>query len=241
MALPTLTVILADNQEPIATRLAEMGVTKNLGWHTALTTEKIGAVLSSLLDNQTVRQEMSHRGRNLVDGLGSQRVAAHLSGSYVQLRPATEADSLRLFEWVNEPTVRQASFHSAPIPWTQHLTWLQRKLDDTNCQIYIGENIQGQAVGQVRFEAEGAEAVISVSLAPVYRGKGYGVEFIAAATLTYTRQTTVTTIHAYIKQDNNASRRAFLMAGYVEMAPTDIHHTPAWHLTWRCPDAPFHL
>jgi UDP-2,4-diacetamido-2,4,6-trideoxy-beta-L-altropyranose hydrolase len=74
MGLPTLCLVLADNQEELAASLAGHGVVHNLGWHTALTEDRIGEALGDLALDPAARRQMSLRGRQLVDGLGGRRV-----------------------------------------------------------------------------------------------------------------------------------------------------------------------
>ena len=51
-----------------------MGITVSLGWHQQLSVNQLTTEISQLLSDQKQRQQMSEKGRQLVDGLGSQRV-----------------------------------------------------------------------------------------------------------------------------------------------------------------------
>ncbi len=73
MGVPTITIILADNQEKNAQELAESGVSVNLGWHTKLSSS-LEDSLKDLIENEKARSSMSRKGRALVDGEGSKRV-----------------------------------------------------------------------------------------------------------------------------------------------------------------------
>jgi UDP-2,4-diacetamido-2,4,6-trideoxy-beta-L-altropyranose hydrolase len=72
--VPTLAIVTADNQRPVATRLAELGTLRSLGEASALTTEAISDALAALFDDEPGRRAMSAIGRALVDGRGAQRV-----------------------------------------------------------------------------------------------------------------------------------------------------------------------
>ncbi|MBD2680430.1 MULTISPECIES: UDP-2,4-diacetamido-2,4,6-trideoxy-beta-L-altropyranose hydrolase [Nostoc] len=73
MGLPSLIVILADNQQSSAKKLS--GVTgKNLGWHEDILTSEIAAAASELITSTQTRLEMVKRGQELVDGKGTDRV-----------------------------------------------------------------------------------------------------------------------------------------------------------------------
>jgi spore coat polysaccharide biosynthesis predicted glycosyltransferase SpsG len=75
MGLPTMTIILAENQSPIAEHLHRRGVVHNLGWYSGLTPTTIAHTLEALLPDAARRGEMARRGRELVDGEGGRRVA----------------------------------------------------------------------------------------------------------------------------------------------------------------------
>jgi len=74
LGTPTVAVVVADNQVASASRLAEIGVTSNVDARKELNSEAVCALVSSLLKSEERRQEMSRRGRQLVDGLGVRRV-----------------------------------------------------------------------------------------------------------------------------------------------------------------------
>jgi len=51
-----------------------MGITISLGWHQQLTVNQLTTAIAELLSAQKQQQQMSEKGRQLVDGSGSQRV-----------------------------------------------------------------------------------------------------------------------------------------------------------------------
>ena len=74
MGLPTVVLVLAENQQGIAAGLGKAGVVLNLGWYTETSVTQIARTLLGLLEDRGSRRQMSQRGRELVDGLGSERV-----------------------------------------------------------------------------------------------------------------------------------------------------------------------
>ncbi len=78
MGLPTLMLVLAENQQGIATGLDEAGVALNLGWYTEASIAQVANTLVGLLEDRDLRRRMSQGGRELVDGLGSERVVRFL-------------------------------------------------------------------------------------------------------------------------------------------------------------------
>ena len=128
-----------------------------------------------------------------------------------------------IWEWANDPTIRSASFSSEPISWKRHSQWFQAKLLDSNCLFFIALDPDGVPIGQIRYELQVPEAVVSVSLASGQRGKGYGVHIIQSASRQVFESTSVKLIHAYIKPDNLSSIRAFTKAGYSDFGPVEVH------------------
>ncbi len=77
MGLPTMTIILAENQSPIAEHLHRWGVVHNLGWYSELAPTTIAHALEALLPDAARRGEMARRGRELVGGGGGERRVVH--------------------------------------------------------------------------------------------------------------------------------------------------------------------
>jgi len=148
--------------------------------------------------------------------------------STIGLRPVEEGDRELLWTWANLPDVRAVSFSFDPIPWEEHCDWFRSKLADTRCRFFIVTS-EDRPVGQVRFDLDGENAVISISLDPAARGKGFGSEAIRRAVRMMEREPAVRTIHALIKNDNQPSLRAFTQAGFQRQADAG----PAAHLVFR--------
>ena len=78
MGLPSIVITIADNQKAIAAELDRQGVIINLGWHQDVTIEQICLVLRELIGDRHKREDMSQKGRKLVDGNGASRVASQM-------------------------------------------------------------------------------------------------------------------------------------------------------------------
>ncbi len=74
LGLPALFIVTADNQRGIAQGLGEAGAAVNLGWAGDLEPARLSQALTTLLYDRTQREEMSLRARQMVDGLGANRV-----------------------------------------------------------------------------------------------------------------------------------------------------------------------
>lgn len=148
----------------------------------------------------------------------------------LQLRLAQPEDCRLVWQWSNDPVVRAASFSPELIPWEQHTVWFDRKVNAPTSVFYIVMDEAMEPMGQVRFELEGDEATISVSLGSRHRGKGYGSAAIQLASAALFEEAEVHVVHAYIKQENQASIRAFEKAGFEFYQDTTIAGAASTHL-----------
>lgn len=131
----------------------------------------------------------------------------------MHLRPATMADAELLLSWRNDPATRAASFNEEEVPLEAHVRWLAGKLDAPGCALLIVED-SGRPVGQVRLEREGDTAEIHIALGPAARGRSIGRRALQAAVAQAPGLLGVRSVAARVKQDNQASLRAFEAAGF---------------------------
>jgi len=211
VGLPSIIVAIADNQVPVGRTLTENGCAVYLGDLKSLEPRRLEEEIRLLAASRDRRSAMSSASRGLVDGLGVMRVAHHLDG--VRIRRATMADASLLWRWANDPDTRAASFTSEPIPYPDHVRWLQERLADRSCLLLIGWNGAGP-LGQVRFDRTEDEAEVSISVAPEHRGV-VGSLLLESALQRFRHGSLRSNIVvARVKIDNERSRRLFERAGF---------------------------
>ncbi len=234
MGLPSLLIDLADNQTRLAKQLDERGCAVHLGSAQEASSKSLPHRLNTLLNSFEVRQRLSMRARELVDGAGASRVVSVLRGALLNLRPARENDCRLLWEWANDEQVRAASFSSAAIPWNNHVAWFNKKLRQDGCRIWIAEDNEGTPVGQVRFDqrADG-EYEIAASLSKDRRGQGLAIPLITQALQSFSTRGNSARIHAFVKPGNTASLKAFARSGFERVAPASVHGQPAVHFIFE--------
>jgi UDP-2,4-diacetamido-2,4,6-trideoxy-beta-L-altropyranose hydrolase len=230
MGLPSVLIVLADNQSGVAAALQYEGASVNLGHYSRAGARQIADALQSLLADPTRRERMGRAAHTLVDGHGPQRVTARLRAAGIALRRAREDDSRTVWQWANDPEVRGVSFSAGPIPWESHVGWFAAKLQDPNCFFYMAANEAGDAIGQIRFDVVQRDAMISVNLVQAVRGKGYGPALMTGGAEKLFAESDAQVIHAYVKPDNAASIRALQKADFRDAGPTSVHGQPAEHL-----------
>lgn len=222
MGVPSLLIVLADNQRRVAEALDGACVARSLGWHGDLAVPRLAQAIEELAQDAAARERMSMNGRGLVDGQGVPRVVTNLNAELITLRPVREGDAPLLWEWANDPSVRSVSFTHDPIPWEDHLRWFAAKRKDPACLFYLALNRTGEPFGQIRFDCRGDEADVSVSLDARHRARGQGSALILAGSRKVFASTRVRTLYAYVKQGNEPSVRAFAKAGYVLGGTTTV-------------------
>ncbi len=235
MGLPAMLIEIAANQTPIAEHLEALDAAVRLGWHADLQPAHLAAAIQPLLVDPARRRALAAKGQELIDGYGSARVVQQLQGAPLRLSRSTERAMRRLWEWANEPTVRQASFRSEPIPWASHVDWFQTRLADPGFVQYIAWNADDVPVGQIRFDREGTTAIVGISIAADQRGNGYAPHLLRTGVAELARTTDVALVYAFIKVENAASLRSFIAAGFHIIGECEYHGHHAVELHWRRP------
>lgn len=238
LGVPSVLVSVADNQEPVGAALDHGGAAIYLGPLDEVTPDDLSAIVAQLVANPARRASMAARGRALIDGRGAARVTTRLRAPLVSLRPVVAADARLLWEWANDPVVRAQSFSSGPIGWEDHVDWIERRLAEPSCFMYLAGGAEGPW-GQIRFEAlDSATAEVGVSIATHERGRHRAAPLIRAGVERLFRETAFTRVRARVKHDNEASRAAFLAADFDECdeQAADGHRTLCYthdQGTWR--------
>jgi len=132
----------------------------------------------------------------------------------LEFRPASIDDCELYFNWANDKSVRQNSFHTGLIGWHDHKKWFQNRLDDNNSYLYIVKTSQSD-IGQVRFDCANGVATIDYSVSSNFRGKGFGKVLVWSAIKKIREDyPEVKKIKAQVKIDNIASNKIFLKLGF---------------------------
>lgn len=233
MRVPMMTIVLAENQKAVAAALEKQGCAVNLGALEKLKGETVARAVSDLVGDTEKRRAMSRACGDIVDGEGTGRVLMQLAGQRVRLRPAQEKDAEMIFDWVNDQETRKASFSIGTIAWPTHEEWFKTTIHNPLHRFWIAVDTADMPIGSIRFALEGSEATLSVSTAPSHRGKGLGVEIVNAGCRKLFATTATEMIHAYVKPENEASKKLFMKTGFLEKDPVTMKGQPALHFILR--------
>ncbi|HEX4493098.1 MAG TPA: bifunctional UDP-2,4-diacetamido-2,4,6-trideoxy-beta-L-altropyranose hydrolase/GNAT family N-acetyltransferase [Acidimicrobiia bacterium] len=215
LGVPTLVVVIADNQAGLAAGLDAAGAVRPLGRLEAVAPEDAVAAAVALANDHDAGRRLACRGRALVDGRGAGRLAVALRAAALRLEPARPDDARLVWEWANDPETRAMSFETDEIAWADHERWFAAQRANPDARMFIAATAEGAPVGQVRFARDGAELVIGVSVAADQRSRGFAAPLIAAGVARARKELPRAPIVAYIRAENERSQRAFVDAGFV--------------------------
>ena len=219
LGLPSVVLPIAANQLPFSEALAAAGLIHLLLDPADLVSE-LGTIEPHLL-------AQSQNCQGLTDGWGAQRLATALLGVErpLRLKPVSCADEGLLLCWANDPQVRERSFSADQISAEAHHNWFQAGLVSSDRLQFIGSDIQGCPLGQVRFDrlADGEDspvAVIDISVDRSAQGHGVGAELLrlALGALEDTWGSAVM-VQADVLETNQASRALFVRSGFSPVPP----------------------
>src|SRR5437870_10339437 len=78
-------------------------------------------------------------------------------------RKARLDDAALLWRWANDAETRRNAFDPAPIPYADHVGWLERRLASAATRLLVFSDEAGP-VGQVRFDVDDGVAEIDIAI-----------------------------------------------------------------------------
>lgn len=218
-----ITGLSADNQAGIVKYLTEAKCAACVGDFHQVTVEELQQCIISY-DMSVVNEHLSHQSQIFVDNTATLRKLFQQLAleNHLLIRRATEDDLLTYFHWANEAETRKQAIHPDFIEPETHRQWFNRKIHSPKDFLFIFEQ-DGHPVGQVRFEAEADQYVISFSVDVNFRGKGLGNILIKMA-LEALQQALGKRpkVKAYVKPANIASLQVFRQNSFVSKGKTTI-------------------
>lgn len=226
MGIPTISVIIADNQLNNVRGWKKTGFIEDAGWY--YNPGLLGKISLGLqkIQNNTKRIEKSIIGRTYVDGKGALRIVDYCTRKYyieaISIRKAKMQDMLNVYRLSNETEVRNNSFNSRKIGLKVHKNWFLRKLRDKKCLFLIGE-IGREYLGQVKFDINKNETVVGISVMKKYRGFGAGgVVLKKSIEILRKENPVISNIRAFVKKENVSSSKMFEKNGFKLIRRTKI-------------------
>ncbi|MFG1497963.1 UDP-2,4-diacetamido-2,4,6-trideoxy-beta-L-altropyranose hydrolase [Saccharospirillum sp. HFRX-1] len=159
LGVPTVLLLLAENQRHNARYLSDSGAAIALGQWSEQTAAQLTQALQTLLADTSRLQSLSDAAARQCDGLGVARVLQQLmprpaavAAATGRLREMTTEDLALVRQWRNHPQVRSAMYNQHQITPDEHQNWFAQAQADADRQLYIFE-VEGRAQGFVQFQA----------------------------------------------------------------------------------------
>ena len=134
----------------------------------------------------------------------------------IKVVKARFSDANIFFDWVNDPAVRQNSINTEHVSWDQHITWFKGKLKSGNSYLFIGY-VNGEPMGQVRFDKDSEYYLVDYSIDKKYRGKGLAADLLHSCIQNFKKGGELKgELKAVVKKNNIASAKVFKKLKFVE-------------------------
>ncbi len=131
----------------------------------------------------------------------------------LKYREAEEKDSRWIYEVSLEKSTRNNSLNKGSFSFEDHQSWFEQKLSDPHYHILVFLGPDQQKLGVLRLEQSDRTALVSIALAPEFRGRGYGLMILSCASL-YAKGNDLIELRAQIWAQNEASIHIFEKENY---------------------------
>ena len=133
----------------------------------------------------------------------------------ITLKKAIAGDADFLLDLRNQPDVFRYSRQNRPVSAKEHAEWFAAAISSQSGKnIFIVLN-EGKPAGQIRFDLNGRDAEISISIKKEIRGKGAARQALAEIIKIIREEKKADTITAQIHKDNAASKKLFEGSGFL--------------------------
>lgn len=217
LGLPSLLLIIADNQNYPAAALDKSGAAILLGdlrkdgWR-----QKLAEALVEL-SRPAERLAMSETASGLADGCGADRVVRAMLGLDLTVRAATLEDAEAIWRWRHAGDAVRFYADPRPTPLAEHMTWFVRALHDCRRLLLVVSGPSGP-FAHVRFDRKteaAGEAEVAICLAETARGKGLSSVALEKA-IEYAVSSGVHHFTAIVHEDNIGSIKLFSALDFAE-------------------------
>ena len=142
----------------------------------------------------------------------------------VQLRRVCLEDSNSLFEWRNHQDIRRFSNNKKIISPAEHDNWIIAALENPKIIFLIGEDVNTNPIGVVRFDLNDDFAEISIYIVPGRGGSGLGTLLLSASVKWIKEHLNINKIFANVMNENHASVRMFQKIGFANYSNRLVFH-----------------
>lgn len=224
-SLPAIVISQASNQEAIAVSLAEAGAHLYLGRCDDVECAAIASAIDVFMNNKLARDFMAENAARLCDGNGASRVVRRLFPPRLSVHQASLDDARLIYDWRNDPRVRQCSIDQTVLDFDRHVAWFRQKLSSSTSFFLIAKEERGRPVACVRFDCAASSASISIYTDPEQTTRGYGSAALSAALDWLAKEhPEITVTEADVLVNNQLSHRMFSGLGYLPRFTHYVRH-----------------
>lgn len=224
VGLPSLTITLADNQEPVLRELEKIGATILLGSHDSISPVDIRDGVTRVMEDMELFEKIFSVAQKICDGQGIKHLVSSIYANSISLRSATSDDCRMYWDWANETTVREQAFSQGLIPYPEHKKWFLDKIDNPNSFLFVARLIDGTNLGQIRFDCEDSVAKIDISVDKNFRKFGLGKVLLKQGIELVKTMRNSLKFKSEILDKNIASKNIFINNGFVEKGSNMYKH-----------------
>ena len=135
----------------------------------------------------------------------------------IGLRPAEPEDEAFLLQVRNDPEIVALGSSQRFVGAKEHADWFRKTIKrDDGLLLFVELEGHAQPIGYVRLDVDRTcDAEISVVILGPWRGRSIGTRAIRSAVeMAFAAWPAVVRILAYVRSDNEASKRSFAKAGF---------------------------
>jgi UDP-2,4-diacetamido-2,4,6-trideoxy-beta-L-altropyranose hydrolase len=213
MELPTINIMIADNQRLISSYLQKQKLSISLT--SDFSTAALLKALNDLTAGHAVTPEKLQEVSRRIGTSSVVHIINCLRFEGFSIEPTEAGDIRALFELTNDTEVRANSLSAEPIAWEEHQAWFANVMAEPLMLFYTLKDSAGKFMGQLRFDCRQKEmAIISISIVKEARGCGIASQIIRRGTALLFERAPERTVEAIIKHANPASLKSFKRAGF---------------------------
>ena len=218
--MPVLSGFYVENQRNIYKALSHKDIVIGGGDFSEYTSEDFEKHINTILKDKAIAPYLE-RQQEFFDGKNTVRFLALTNTFNLTFKKADASHLMMVYEWSNDPLVRENSYYSEPIKLDNHKEWYKKKIDDPNT-LFLIAYYDEQPAGVIRYELSEDHSVVGILVSNAFRGKRLAASMLSLSARKYFELYQLP-ILAYIKTTNNASVKAFVNAGYNFHKKTEVN------------------